>query len=65
MLENRERKAGCTVHFVNDKLDSGSTIVQKTFFINFRDSEKTLKKKTQMLEYKAFPEAIRKIFRNT
>tara|TARA_B100001057_G_scaffold350704_1_gene352206 strand:- start:786 stop:1349 length:564 start_codon:yes stop_codon:yes gene_type:complete len=65
MLEDRERKAGCTVHFVNDKLDSGSTIVQKTFFINFRDSEKTLEKKTQMLEHKAFPEAIRKIFRNT
>ena len=49
---------------VNNKLDSGSSIVQKFFFINSYDNENTLKKKTQMLEYKAFPEAIIKIFRN-
>ena len=64
ILKNKEIKAGCTVHFVNNKLDSGSSIVQKFFFINSYDNENTLKKKTQMLEYKAFPEAIIKIFRN-
>ena len=64
MLKNKETKAGCTVHYVNEKLDSGSTIVQKSFFINSNDNELSLKKKTQDLEYKAFPEAIIKIFRN-
>ena len=64
MLRNREIKAGCTVHYVNEKLDSGNKIVQKSFFINTEDSELTLKKKTQAIEYKAFPEAIVKIFRN-
>jgi phosphoribosylglycinamide formyltransferase 1 len=64
MIENKEKKAGCTVHYVNKKIDSGSTIIQKNFFINNQDDEKTLKNKTQKLEYKAFPEAIVRIFRN-
>ena len=62
MLKNRERKAGCTVHYVNNKLDNGKTIVQKSFFINPKDNLYTMKKKTQKLEYRAFPEAIIKIF---
>ncbi len=64
MLKNKEKKGGCTVHYVNKKLDSGNTIVQKSFFIKKFDGEGDLKKKTQILEYKAFPEAIIKIFRN-
>ena len=60
-MKNQEVKSGCTVHFVNEKLDSGSTIVRKSFFINSEDDEKILKKKTQELEYKAFPEAIIKV----
>ena len=65
MLKNKEKIAGCTVHYVNKKLDSGSIIVQKKFPINHKDDEKILKSKTQRLEYRAFPEAIIKIFRNT
>ena len=65
MLKSEEIKAGCTVHYVNEKLDSGSAIIQKKFFIEGDDNEKTLKFKTQKLEYNAFPEAIIKVFRNT
>ena len=65
MLKNNEKKAGCTVHYVSEKLDSGSTIIQKNFFINRKDDETILKNKTQKLEYSAFPEAIIKIFRDT
>ena len=64
MLKNKEKKAGCTVHFVNAKLDSGNVIVQKNFNIGDEDNEITLKNKTQKLEYRAFPEAIIRIFRN-
>ena len=64
MLKKKEIKAGCTVHYVNEKLDSGNRIVQKFFFINNDDNENILKEKTQKLEYIAFPEAIIKIFRN-
>ena len=64
VLKQNEKKTGCTVHFVTEKLDSGSTIHQKFFFINPKDDEIVLKNKTQKLEYIAFPEAIIKIFRN-
>ena len=64
VIKNNEKKTGCTVHYVNEKLDSGNTIIQKVFFIDKRDNEQILKSKTQKLEYKAFPEAIIKIFRN-
>ena len=64
MLKDKEIKGGCTVHYVSEKLDSGNTITQKFFFISAYDNEEILKKRTQNLEYKAFPEAIIKIFRN-
>ena len=65
MLRNNEKKAGCTVHYVNKHLDGGKKILQKIFFINSKDNENILKKKTQRLEYRAFPEAIIKVFRNS
>ena len=34
------------------------------FYLNAHENEKTLKQKTQLLEYRAYPEAIIKIFRN-
>ena len=62
-LKNREKKMGCTVHFVNNKLDSGNIIIQKSFFIEKYDDVDNLKKKTQDLEKTAYSEAIIKIFR--
>ena len=32
ILSNKEKKTGCTVHFVTAKLDSGTKIIQKSFF---------------------------------
>ena len=64
MLKNKEVKAGCTVHYVNEKLDNGKIIIKKMFYISSEDDERLLKQKTQRLEYKAFPEAIINIFRN-
>ena len=62
-LESGDKESGCTVHYVNEKLDNGKNIIQKSFFINKNDSIKILKEKTQRLEYKAFSEAIIKIYR--
>tara|TARA_Y100000591_G_C21807501_1_gene685798 strand:- start:771 stop:1334 length:564 start_codon:yes stop_codon:yes gene_type:complete len=64
ILKNNEIKTGCTVHYVNEKIDNGKIIIQKNFFIDSSDNENTIKLKTQRLEYKAFPEAIIKIYRN-
>ena len=63
VLENEEKKTGCTVHFVNEKLDGGLKILQKSFFIDKNYNEEKLKEETQKLEYRAFSEAIIKIFR--
>ncbi len=63
ILKNNEKKTGCTVHFVNDKLDGGKLIVQKSFFINKNDKVNLLKVKTQKLEQRAFSEAIIKMYR--
>ena len=62
-LRNKEIKTGCTVHYVDEKLDNGKRIKQKFFFIKKNDDTKILKKKTQILEHKAYPEAIIEIFR--
>tara|TARA_E500000178_G_scaffold243354_1_gene239784 strand:+ start:149 stop:712 length:564 start_codon:yes stop_codon:yes gene_type:complete len=62
-LKNKERKSGCTVHYVNNKLDDGIIIIKKVFFLKSKDNEITLKQKTHKLEYSAYPEAIIKIFR--
>ena len=64
ILKNKEKKTGCTVHYVNEKLDNGKIISQKFFFIESDDNEEKLKIKTQKLEYLVFPESIIKIFKN-
>tara|TARA_B100001989_G_C24519695_1_gene455144 strand:+ start:27 stop:587 length:561 start_codon:yes stop_codon:yes gene_type:complete len=63
ILSNNEIKTGCTIHFVNENLDSGQIILQKKFYINKKDDISSLKRKTQRLEHKSYPEAIIKIFR--
>ena len=64
VLKNKDTKTGCTIHYVNEKLDAGKVIVQKKFYVDRNDNIITLKKKTQNLEYLAYPEAVIKIFRN-
>ena len=63
MIKNREIKAGCTVHYVNEKIDSGKVIVQKSFFISEEDDIQSLKRRTQNLERKAYSEALIRIYR--
>ena len=61
VLENREKFSGCTVHFVNSKLDSGKIILQKKIKIFKKDNMFTLKKRIQKEEYKLYPRAIKKV----
>ena len=63
MLKNKEKTAGCTVHYVNEKLDEGQIIAKKSFDISQYDNEKSLKQKTQKLEYQLYPAAVIKLFR--
>ena len=63
VLENKEKLTGCTVHYVNQKLDSGKIILKKKIFIEHNDSEKTIKGKVQAKERRAYSESIFNIFR--
>tara|TARA_B100000780_G_scaffold256458_1_gene205651 strand:+ start:226 stop:783 length:558 start_codon:yes stop_codon:yes gene_type:complete len=63
VLKSEEKITGCTVHYVSDKLDSGQKILQKKIFITSNDNEKSLKKRVQLAEYKAYPEAIIRVFK--
>ena len=60
-IKNRDKYSGCTVHYVNTKLDSGKIINQKKVKINRLDTPKILAKKILIQELKLYPAAIRKI----
>ncbi len=61
VLRAKEKFTGCTVHFVDEKLDNGKIIIKKRIPINKDLSNKMLKNSVQVLEHKAYSEAIRKI----
>ena len=61
-LKNKEKYSGCTVHFVNSKLDSGKIILQKRVKISKNETEKSLTEKILIQEHKLYPKAISKIF---
>ena len=62
VLKNKEKFTGCTVHYVNSKLDSGKIILQRKVKIKKTDSVKTLSAKVLSQEHKLYPAAINKIF---
>ena len=61
-LDNKEKYSGCTVHFVNARLDSGKIILQKKVKISKKETESSLAKKILVQEHKLYPLAISKVF---
>ena len=61
-INNKDKFAGCTVHYVNDKIDSGKVILQEKIKITKKDTVNSLKKKVLKKEHQLYPAAIRKIF---
>ena len=61
-IKNKDEYSGCTVHFVNSKLDSGEIINQKKVKIKKKDTPNSLAKKILAQEHKLYPKAILKIF---
>ncbi len=64
VIKNKERYSGCTVHYVNNKLDSGEIILQKKVKISKKESYISLKEKILKQEHKLYPKAISKILIN-
>lgn len=60
-LEYGVKISGCTIHFVDEKVDSGSILLQRSVRVLDEDSEETLSKRILAQEHKLYPQAIRLI----
>ena len=55
---NGSKITGCSVHFVEEEVDSGALIMQAALSISNEDNVETLSKKIQKLEHKILPHSI-------
>ena len=62
VLRNKEKYSGCTVHYVNSRLDSGKIILQAKVKISKKDTSSSLKKKILKQEHLLYRKAINKVF---
>lgn len=63
-LEWGAKISGCTVHFVDEKLDHGPIIVQRGVPVLEDDDEGSLSARILREEHRAFPEALRLVCLN-
>ena len=61
VLDNKEKYSGCTVHYVNSKLDTGKIILQKKVKIFKNDTSEKLSKRILKQEHLLYPKALEKI----
>jgi phosphoribosylglycinamide formyltransferase-1 len=60
-LEYGAKVAGCSVHFVDEAVDHGVIILQKTVPVNDEDTAETLSARILEQEHLAYPEAIARV----
>jgi phosphoribosylglycinamide formyltransferase 1 len=60
-LEFGAKVAGCTVHFVDEKVDHGVIVLQKTVPVEDDDTAETLSARILEQEHLAYPEAIARV----
>lgn len=60
-LECGAKVTGCTVHFVDEGVDSGPVILQKAVPVMDGDTEETLSERILVQEHQLYPEAVRLI----
>ena len=63
-LKAKEKYSGCTIHFVNQKLDSGKIIAKKKVKIFKKDTLKKLEKRVLKEENKLYPLVLEKLVRS-
>ena len=63
-IEFGAKYSGCTVHFVDEAVDTGPIILQEIVEVSSKDTEKTLSKKILVREHKTYPKAVELFARN-
>ena len=61
VLINSEKYSGCTVHYVNSRLDGGKIILQKKVKVFKNDTVKKLSQRILKQEHYLYPKALSKI----
>lgn len=61
VLAAHEKETGMTIHYVDEGVDTGKIILQKTCPVTPDDTAETLKTKVQALEKKWYPGVIRQL----
>ena len=62
VIQNKDEFSGCSVHYVNAKLDSGKIILKKKVKVYKKDTIRSLSNRVLKAEHKLYPLAILKIF---
>jgi len=57
-LEYGAKYSGCTVHFVDTKMDSGPIIIQAVVKVKENDTNESLSKRILKEEHRIYPEAV-------
>ena len=60
-LDAGAKEAGCTVHVVDDGVDTGPIILQESVPVLSADTAESLHARIQVIEHRLYPAAIRKI----
>ena len=63
IVENKEKEAGITIHFVNENYDEGAIIFQQSIILTGEETPEVVATKIHELEYKYFPEVIEKLMK--
>ena len=58
-LDYGVKYSGCTVHFVDEGVDTGPIIIQAIVNVKNNDTEETLSKRILAKEHKIYPEAVK------
>ena len=61
VIENGDAFTGISIHYVNEKYDEGKIILQKKVRVEKGDNAETVAMKVHKLEYRYYPEVIKKL----
>lgn len=65
VLDNKEKETGMTIHYVDEGVDSGDIILQKSVAVSESDTAESLKEKVQTLEKTWYPKVIAELSEKT
>ncbi len=63
VVKNKETETGITIHYVDENYDEGKIIFQTKFKVDVSDTAEMVESKIHELEYKYYPEVIKKLLK--